>query len=259
MAERKLVIEREGRSSGPSVPIKGEKPHMEREKDDYIPEEAYVKNEEPKKKPRPEVNSKVRERVGPKEDTFWSKTKRAMFGDPDEHLAEKVWLEQVIPGAKALLFDSFFNGLEYFFFGESSGRRYSNRSAREAGYTGMYRRERSRDRDDRDRRDRDRRDRREEVGEIWENLSRPLSLSEVKSILEEMRDIADRSEYVQLDELLKMLGFKEDEIEWTDAGRCWYYEDLRSDRAGYIAVRGGYQLDLPRPRATPGFEGRYRR
>lgn len=259
MAERKLVIEREGRSSGPSVPIKGEKPHMEREKDDYIPEEVYAKDEEPKKKPRPEVNSKVRERVGPKEDTFWSKTKRAMFGDPDEHLAEKVWLEQVIPGAKALLFDSFFNGLEYFFFGESSGRRYSNRSAREAGYTGMYRRERSRDRDDRDRRDRDRRDRREEVGEIWENLSRPLSLSEVKSILEEMRDIADRSEYVQLDELLKMLGFKEDEIEWTDAGRCWYYEDLRSDRAGYIAVRGGYQLDLPRPRATPGFEGRYRR
>lgn len=232
---------------------------MEREKDDYIPEEVYSKDEEPKKKPRPEVNSKVRERVGPKEDTFWSKTKRAMFGDPDEHLAEKVWLEQVIPGAKALLFDSFFNGLEYFFFGESSGRRYSNRSAREAGYTGMYRRERSRDRDDRDRRDRDRRDRREEVGEIWENLSRPLSLSEVKSILEEMRDIADRSEYVQLDELLKMLGFKEDEIEWTDAGRCWYYEDLRSDRAGYIAVRGGYQLDLPRPRATPGFEGRYRR
>lgn len=255
MAERKLVIEREGRSSGPSVPIKGEKPHMEREKDDYIPEEAYVKDEEPKKKPRPEVNSKVRERVGLKEDTFWSKTKRAMFGDPDEHLAERVWLEQVIPGAKALLFDSFFNGLEYFFFGESSGRRYSNRSAREAGYTGMYRRERSRDRDDRSR---DRRDR-EEVGEIWENLSRPLSLSEAKSILEEMRDIADRSEYVQLDELLKMLGFSKDEIEWTDAGRCWYYEDLRSDRAGYVAIRGGYKLDLPRPRATPGFEGRYRR
>ena len=119
----------------------------------------------------------------------------------------------------------------------------------------MYRRERDRDRRDRDR---DRRDR-EEVGEIWENLSRPLSLSEAKSILEEMRDIADRSEYVQLDELLKMLGFSKDEIEWTDAGRCWYYEDLRSDRAGYVAIRGGYKLDLPRPRATPGFEGRYRR
>lgn len=256
MAERKIIIEgKEDRSTGPSVPLQNEKPRMERESDDYISKE----NTEDRKKPRPEVKSHVRDRVGPKEDTFWSKTKRAMFGDPDEHLAERVWLEQVIPGAKALLFDSFFNGLEYFFFGESSGRRYSNRTAREAGYTGMYRRERSRDRDDRSR-DRDRRDRRdEEVGEIWENLSRPLSLSEVKSILEEMRDIADRSEYVQLDELLKMLGFKEDEIEWTDAGRCWYYEDLRSDRAGYVAVRGGYKLDLPRPRATPGFESRYRR
>lgn len=232
MAERKLIIEKvtesEGSSGGPSVPITNEKP---------------VKNiAERYSNERPEVKSLVTQRRQKKEDGFWDKFKRAWFGDTVDNVADHVIFEIAVPAAKATLADMISNGFEILLFGQSSGRRTGSRSATQAGYSGMYRRESSRDRIAERRRDV------LDTAYVWETVDPPLSKAEGRSVLADMRDIAEDHDYVTVAETLTMIGFQKNDIEWTWEGRGWYPEDLRNDIAGLREVRGGYILDLPRPR-----------
>lgn len=255
MAERTLIIEGREKdiSTGPAVPISNShKTRIERGEEDDIQE---TRPSAPVKKERPKVESVVNRRSEIRKETFGSKLKRAWIGDKSfGEAAEDAVLDVWVPGIKATLFDGFFSAIEMILFGSVSGRRVGDRSARQAGYNAMYRgatRDRDRDRDDRVRR-------REDVGEIWENVDPPLSRQECLNVLSKMRERADVCEYATVADLLGFEGFEDKDISWTDEDRCWYYEDLRSDRVEIVAVRGGYILSLPRPRKTPDGRG-YRR
>jgi len=281
MAERKLIIEgRDPKRTGPSVPTKNEKPEEKKEYEAPVIEEETTKEaekisatspfgndvfemikkqEEERKKEttRPKMVSVVDTptEVAKKDNSLWAKTKRAMFGDGGfGECAEKMWLEGFIPGFKAVMFDGLFGGLEMFFFGESSGRRYGGRSIREAGYSSMYRRERVRDRDRR-RDDDDFYD--DEDREPWERV-KPMTYSNCKRVLKEMERRADDYDWATAEDLLIAMDYK-GRIEFTEILKVWYPDDLR--KAIIREVRGGYILDMPRYRQNPDYDrdGRPRR
>lgn len=226
---KKIIIERHG----PNVPISNSDKAREsvavRPRDD---------EERPTARPRPKrVMSKPAEIKQP---TFWDKFKKAWFGENVENAGEFVIFEVGIPAMKATLSDMISNGMEVLLFGESSGRHSRGRSKESSGYTGMYKRERDRDRDSRD-------TRRSEYGYVWEQVE-PMSQKECLGVISEMRDFAYDNEYVTVGELLDMMNASKLAVH-TDDNRGWYAEDLKGDACSYYAIRGGYLLDLPRPRA----------
>lgn len=243
MAEHKLVIEgRKESSSAPPVPVKNERPRMEREVDDISEKEG--------RRDRSNLNRSVNRRAEIKKETFGDRVKHACLGERSLLEAiEDYIIEGLIPGAKALFFDTIFGSFESYLFGQASGRRVGGRSSTEAGYNYAKRYKLDRERDSRDSRER-----RRDVGYIWEMIE-PMSRSEANSVLADMRDRADKDEYCTVGDLMFYLGFKERDIsdEPGSESQCWYLDDLRSDRAGIREVRGGYLLDLPKPRSVPRY------
>lgn len=243
MAEHKLVIEgRKESSSAPPVPVKNERPRMEREVDDISEKEG--------RRDRSNLNRSVSRRAEIKKETFGDRVRHACLGERSLLEAiEDYIIEGLIPGAKALFFDTIFGSFESYLFGQASGRRVGGRSSQEAGYNYAKRYKLDRERDSRDSRDR-----RRDVGYIWEMIE-PMSRSEANSVLADMRDRADKDEYCTVGDLMYYLGFKERDIsdEPGSESQCWYLDDLRSDRAGIREVRGGYLLDLPKPRSVPRY------
>lgn len=243
MAEHKLVIEgRKESSSAPPVPVKNERPRMEREADDISEKEG--------RRDRSNLNRSVSRRAEIKKETFGDRVRHACLGERSLLEAiEDYIIEGLIPGAKALFFDTIFGSFESYLFGQASGRRVGGRSSTEAGYNYAKRYKLDRERDSRDSRDR-----RRDVGYIWEMIE-PMSRSEANSVLADMRDRADKDEYCTVGDLMYYLGFKERDIsdEPGSESQCWYLDDLRSDRAGIREVRGGYLLDLPKPRSVPRY------
>ena len=238
MAEHKLVIEgRKESSSAPPVPVKNERPRMEREADDISEKEG--------RRDRSNLNRSVSRRAEIKKETFGDRVRHACLGERSLLEAiEDYIIEGLIPGAKALFFDTIFGSFESYLFGQASGRRVGGRSSQEAGYNYAKRYKL----------DRERRERRRDVGYIWEMIE-PMSRSEANSVLADMRDRADKDEYCTVGDLMYYLGFKERDIsdEPGSESQCWYLDDLRSDRAGIREVRGGYLLDLPKPRSVPRY------
>lgn len=243
MAEHKLVIEgRKESSSAPPVPVRNERPRMEREPDD-IPEKEG-------RRERSNLSRSVSRRAEIKKETFGDRVKHACLGERSlVEAIEDYIIEGLIPGAKALFFDTIFGSFESYLFGAASGRHVGGRSSQEAGYNYAKRYKLDRERDGRDSRER-----RRDVGYIWE-LIEPMSRSEANSVLADMRDRADKDEYCTVGDLMYYLGFKERDIsdEPGSESQCWYLDDLRSDRAGIREVRGGYLLDLPKPRSVPRY------
>ena len=243
MAEHKLVIEgRKESSSAPPVPVKNERPRMEREADDISEKEG--------RRDRSNLNRSVSRRAEIKKETFGDRVRHACLGERSLLEAiEDYIIEGLIPGAKALFFDTIFGSFESYLFGQASGKRVGGRSSQEAGYNYAKRYKLDRERDSRDSRER-----RRDVGYIWEMIE-PMSRSEANSVLADMRDRADKDEYCTVGDLMYYLGFKERDIsdEPGSESQCWYLDDLRSDRAGIREVRGGYLLDLPKPRSVPRY------
>lgn len=243
MAEHKLVIEgRKESTSAPPVPVKNERPRMEREVDDI--------SEKSGRRERSDLNRSVSRRAEIKKETFGDRVKHACLGERSlVEAIEDYIIEGLIPGAKALFFDTIFGSFESYLFGQASGRRVGGRSSQEAGYNYAKRYKLDRERDGRDSRER-----RRDVGYIWEMIE-PMSRSEANSVLADMRDRADKDEYCTVGDLMYYLGFKERDIsdEPGSESQCWYLDDLRSDRAGIREVRGGYLLDLPKPRSVPRY------
>lgn len=252
MAERKIVIEGREKdiSTGPAVPIKT---RIEREED----KEERVERSVPAKRERTEAVPVVKRKSEVKKETFGDRMHKAWFGEKSllESIEDTI-VEQWIPGIKMVLFDGIFAAGEMFLFGQVSDRMRRRDSSRGGSYNSAYRlsRERERDRD----RDRDRDRRNVDIGEIWENIDPPMTYNEALNVLEKMRERADRDDYVTVADLLIYEGFGKDVIEWTDYGRGWYYEDLRSDKVDIAKVRGGYVLYLPRTRKVDDDRG-YRR
>lgn len=245
MAERKIVIEREKDddiSKGPSVPISNPR---ETEKKEDIPESR-------ERRPRPTRSSGERAEI--KKETFGSKFKKAWFGGDVENAGDYMIFEVGVPALKATLADMLNNGVQILLFGQADGKRSMGRSAAQAGYNAAYRVSREREREEDIRRSR----RSSDVGPIWEQVE-PMSKSFANSVLQDMRDRADRDDYCTVGDLLYYLGFKESDIKTEDEEKCWYKEDLRSDMAGIMQVRGGWQLDLPRPRRNPDYRAYSRR
>lgn len=244
MAEHKIIVggQKES-SSAPPVPVKNERPtRMEREVDDI--------SEKSGRRERSDLSRSVSRRAEIKKETFGDRVKHACLGERSLLEAiEDYIIEGLIPGAKALFFDTIFGSFESYLFGQASGRRVGGRSSQEAGYNYAKRYKLDRERDGRDSRDR-----RRDVGYIWE-LIEPMSRSEANSVLADMRDRADKDEYCTVGDLMYYLGFKERDIsdEPGSESQCWYLDDLRSDRAGIREVRGGYLLDLPKPRSVPRY------
>jgi hypothetical protein len=247
MAEHKIVIEGREKdiSTGPAVPIK---PRMERE-------EERVERSVPAKRERAEAVPVVKRKSEVKKETFGDRMHKAMFGEKTllESIEDTI-IEQWIPGIKMVLFDGIFAAGERFLFGQVSDRSRRRDSSRGDSYNTPYRLSRERERD----RDRDRDRRNVDIGEIWENIDPPMSYNEALGVLEKMRERADRDDYVTVADLLIYEGFDKKIVEWTDYGRGWYYEDLRSDKVDIAKVRGGYVLYLPRTRKVDDDRG-YRR
>ena len=244
MAEHKIVVGGQKEStSAPPVPVRNERPRMEREPEDI--------SEKSGRRERSDLNRSVSRRAEIKKETFGDRVKHACLGERSLLEAiEDYIIEGLIPGAKALFFDTIFGSFESYLFGQASGKRVGGRSSQEAGYNYAKRYKLERDRDDRDIRERRRRD----VGYIWEMIE-PMSRAEANSVLADMRDRADKDQYCTVGDLMYYLGFMERDIseEPGAESQCWYYEDLSSDRARIMQVRGGYLLDLPKPRTAPRY------
>lgn len=225
---KKVIIERHG----PNVPISNS---------DKARESVAVrpKDEEERPTARPRPKAAVSSPSEIKKDSFWDKFKKAWFGENVENAGEFVIFEVGIPAMKATLSDMISNGMEVLLFGESSGRHSRGRSKESSGYTGMYRRERERERDVREER--------RSYGYIWEQVE-PRSQRDCMAIIAEMRDFAYDNEYVTVAELLDIMRAS-NLAEYTDENKGWYAEDLKGNACSCYAVRGGYLLDLPRPRA----------
>lgn len=213
-----------------------------REPERYGPSGVIISNSdksrvESQKTERPVVSRVVQHQAKIKEDTFWDKFKKAWFGEDVKNVGDHLIFGIGIPAMKATISDMVSNGINIMLFGETGSR--SRRDPRSSGYSGYYRRESDRERESR---------KRDEVGYIWEQVE-PMSKSDVLSIIAKIRDIANDYEYVTQAELLSALGFGKDDIDWTDEGLVWYMDDLRGPSDNfYRTVRGGYLLDLPRPK-----------
>ena len=231
-SKREIVIERKG----PAVPISNS--DKARRENGEVPFREPEKESKPAERPRPRgVTSRA---VEVKKDTFWDKFKKAWFGENVENAGEFMLFEIGIPAVKATLSDMISNGVEVLLFGESSGRHSRSRTKESSGYTGMYKRERDRERDARD-------VRRSSTGYIWEQVE-PMSQRDCLSVIAEMKDWAYDNEYVTVGELLDMMKAS-NLADYSDDNRGWYAEDLKGNACSCYAVRGGYLLDLPRPRS----------
>lgn len=224
---KKVIIERRG----PNVPIS----NSDKARKEVALEEEPKRERESRPRPKAAVSSPSEI----KKDSFWDKFKKAWFGENVENAGEFVIFEVGIPAMKATLSDMISNGMEVLLFGESSGRHSRGRSKESSGYTGMYRRERERERDVREER--------RSYGYIWEQVE-PRSQRDCMAIIAEMRDFAYDNEYVTVAELLDIMRAS-NLAEYTDENKGWYAEDLKGNACSCYAVRGGYLLDLPRPRA----------
>lgn len=224
---KKVIIERHG----PNVPIS----NSDKARKEVALEEEPKRERESRPRPKAAVSSPSEI----KKDSFWDKFKKAWFGENVENAGEFVIFEVGIPAMKATLSDMISNGMEVLLFGESSGRHSRGRSKESSGYTGMYRRERERERDVREER--------RSYGYIWEQVE-PRSQRDCMAIIAEMRDFAYDNEYVTVAELLDIMRAS-NLAEYTDENKGWYAEDLKGNACSCYAVRGGYLLDLPRPRA----------
>ena len=229
-SKREIVIERKG----PAVPIS----NSDKARSSEVPFRDPDIPEKPAERPRPRAVTSRPAEI--KKDTFWDKFKKAWFGENVENAGEFMLFEIGIPAVKATLSDMISNGVEVLLFGESSGRHTRSRSKESSGYTGMYKRERDRDRDARDMR-------RSDTGYVWEQVE-PMSQRDCMSVIAEMKDWAYDNEYVTVGELLDMMKASSLAVH-TDDNRGWYSEDLKGNACSCYAVRGGYLLDLPRPRA----------
>lgn len=233
---KKVIIERHG----PNVPISNSDKARERttirqpERGEASPNES-----EGRTASRPRPKAAVSNPSEIKKDTFWDKFKKAWFGENVENAGEFMIFEVGIPAMKATLSDMISNGMEVLLFGESSGRHSRGRSKESSGYTGMYKRERERERE--------RDDRRTSYGYIWEQVE-PRSQRDCMAIIAEMKDFAYDNEYITVAELLDIMRAS-NLAEYTDENKGWYAEDLKGNTCSCYAVRGGYLLDLPRPRA----------
>lgn len=225
---KKVIIERHG----PNVPISNSDKARE-----SVAARPRDEEERPTARPRPKAVVSSPSEI--KKDSFWDKFKKAWFGENVENAGEFVIFEVGIPAMKATLSDMISNGMEVLLFGESSGRHSRGRSKESSGYTGMYRRERERERDVREER--------RSYGYIWEQVE-PRSQRDCMAIISEMRDFAYDNEYVTVAELLDIMRAS-NLAEYTDENKGWYAEDLKGNACSCYAVRGGYLLDLPRPRA----------
>lgn len=224
---KKIIIDRHG----PNVPIS----NSDKARKEVTLEEEPKRERESRPRPKAAVSSPSEI----KKDSFWDKFKKAWFGENVENAGEFVIFEVGIPAMKATLSDMISNGMEVLLFGESSGRHSRGRSKESSGYTGMYRRERERERDVREER--------RSYGYIWEQVE-PRSQRDCMAIIAEMRDFAYDNEYVTVAELLDIMRAS-NLAEYTDENKGWYAEDLKGNACSCYAVRGGYLLDLPRPRA----------
>jgi len=225
---KKVIIERHG----PNVPISNSDKARE-----SVAVRPRDEEERPAARPRPKAAVSSPSEI--KKDSFWDKFKKAWFGENVENAGEFVIFEVGIPAMKATLSDMISNGMEVLLFGESSGRHSRGRSKESSGYTGMYRRERERERDVREER--------RSYGYIWEQVE-PRSQRDCMAIIAEMKDFAYDNEYVTVAELLDIMRAS-NLAEYTDENKGWYAEDLKGNACSCYAVRGGYLLDLPRPRA----------
>lgn len=232
MAERTLTIDRS--TSGPQVPIsnshksRGEK---KEEPTDIIPKEAV----------RPKAKSSLDHDNNIKKESKTEKLKKALFGESVENVGDYMIFQVMIPALKATFADMIGNGIEVWLFGESSGRRRGpSRNSERAGYSGMYRRDSSREREDRD----------SDLGYVWEQVE-PMSKSDCLTVLSDLKDYAFDNEYATVADLLDIMRMSK-YAEFTDENKGWYAEDLKGNNATYRAVRGGYVLDLPRPRRVGG-------
>ena len=169
------------------------------------------------------------------DDKFWTKFKKAMFGDiPLKDIPAHLILNVAVPAMKQTFFDMFCNGLGMAFNIDEKGGRRRDRGS--SGYDGYYNRRSSRgdDRDD----DRDP-ERPETYRDIWFE-----SRQDAVDVYNEMIDYCEQQGYVTVLEYYAMADFKSPRKD-RDNRKGWCKDDLRNPD---IYKRGRYfYIDLPRP------------
>lgn len=168
-----------------------------------------------------------------KKESFWSKLKKAFFGEDVENVGEYMFFDVGIPALKATISDMIGNGIEVLLFGESRGRR--DRRDRSNSYASMYRSDRDRRDNSRDRRDDDRDPSYRDV--YFETKS------DAEDFIAEVYDYVKDYGRISVAVYMSIAGMTS--TKWKDDHVGWYKEDV----GGLCSVRTryGYEIDIPRP------------
>ena len=153
--------------------------------------------------------------------------------------ARSVWgfiaMDILIPAARDAISDSFHEGFDRLWEGESRGRSHRGRGrGRGGGYVSYNSYSR---RDDRDeprhisRRGRSNHD--------FDEIILP-SRVEAERVIDSLFELVNRYEIATVSDLYDLVG-----IDATPTDEKWGWEDIRG--AGVTRIKGGYLLDLPRP------------
>lgn len=172
-----------------------------------------------------------------KKESFWSKFKKAFFGENVDNVGEYMIFEVGIPAFKATISDMFSNGLEVLLFGEARGRR--RRSEDNTRYARMYRssdRDRDYDRDS-DRRGRD--DNVRDYRDIYFDTQK-----EAKMFISDVYDYVQDYGRISIAIYMSMAGVRTTNWDYNHKG--WYKEDL-ANSIEPVRTRNGWEIDIPRP------------
>lgn len=180
---------------------------------------------------RKKVEPVVKGKVTKKKEPLGRKVVHTFVSEDSKGVGEYILYDVLIPAAKEMISDMVVGGVQMILFGEAKGRHTTRDKGRSYVSYSSLSREKEPPRYDRNpRRDRYRFD--EIVIE---------SRGEAEEVLDHMVDYISEYDECPVSVLMELVGI---DAKYTDN----YYGWTELGRAGVEAVRGGYILDLPRPR-----------
>ncbi len=172
-----------------------------------------------------------------KKESFWSKFKKAFFGENVDNVGEYMVFDVGIPALKATISDMFSNGLEVLLFGEARGRR--SKRDDNTRYARMYR---SSDRDRDYDRDRDRDSRRDDIRDYRDIYFD--SKKEARDFISEVYDYVQDYGRITIAVYMSIAGVRTNAWDYNHKG--WYKDDL-ANAIEPVRTQYGWEIDIPKP------------
>ena len=207
-----------------------------------LPSNSRSRNVRDPKEAKKEVPKVITGEVVRRKKPVGKKFRELFFGGDTKTVGQYIFLEVLIPAAKAAIDDVVKLGIERILYGESRpGRRSTNyqRPSQTGTYVGYNRFARGGAPWDREQREEPRMSRRSRATHDFDEIILATRV-EAEEVIDRLFDLVSRYDQATVSDLYDLVG---QPSQFTD--EKWGWTDIRG--AGVTRISSGYLLDLPKP------------